>query len=195
MINIDKFYLEYINKFSPTTLIVRNNIAVMLSEINIRLLMFNKPVLLQQIAYICATAHHETGANYGTWKEVRQEKTDTSRRKEVRRLQDRYWDSGYYGRGPVQLTWQENYKWAQALTGAPLLSQPDLLLTNLSLGYEVMIIGMVAGNFTGKSLNTYINKNEIDYIGARRIINGADRAEDIAKYTEKFYNVLINSFD
>lgn len=46
----------------------------------------------------------------------------------LRAQQDRYWGSGYYGRGLIQTTWEENYRLLETATGLPFLSQPDLLL-------------------------------------------------------------------
>ncbi len=197
----DKYITNYQKQYGKLSLAVYNNLATMVNCINIRLALFNQEVVWQQVAYLMATVKHETDDTFGTFKEVRQERTDTPRRKEVRRLQDRYWYTGYYGRGPVQLTWLSNYKWAQALTGSPLLHYPDLLLTDLSLGYEVIILGMVRGKLTGKSLNSYIyhdkttNKDVIDYINARRIVNGTDVAEKIAGYAKTLYTILISSIE
>ena len=49
---------------------------------------------------------------------------------------------------------------------------------------------MVEGWFTGKSLDTYINRNKVDYFNARRIINGTDKALQISLYAENFENAL-----
>ena len=44
---------------------------------------------------------------------------------------------------------------------------------------------MHKGLFTGKKLSDYINATKTDYLNARRIINGVDRADDIKGYAEK----------
>lgn len=151
---------------------------------------FNTDVYAQQLAYTWATVKHETGNTYGAFKEVRQVRVDTPRRKEVRRLQDRYWYTGYYGRGPVQLTWDYNYKWAQSITGKPLLKDPDILLRDLETGYHITIYGMALGKFTGRRLSNYINKDKVDYRQARRVVNGLDAADKIAGYARIFERIF-----
>ena len=43
-------------------------------------------------------------------------------------IQNKYWDSGYYGRGYVQITWDYNYKKFGEILNIPLLKNPDLAL-------------------------------------------------------------------
>jgi putative chitinase len=52
-----------------------------------------------------------------------------------------------------------------------------------------MITGILKGLFTEKKLSDYLNK-DTDWINARRIINGLDKAELIAVYAKKFYTAL-----
>jgi hypothetical protein len=49
---------------------------------------------------------------------------------------------------------------------------------------------MVTGKFTGKKLSDYISGSSVDYIGARRIINGTDRASLVAGYARSFQHAL-----
>jgi len=191
--NRDKYFTAYklfVGKIPSQGMLA--NMNVMLDSLEKYSGLFDKDVIKQQVAYLMATFLHETPTNnkYGAGKEVRQVATDTPRRKEVRRLQDRYWNTGYYGRGPIQITWERNYRAAQTLTGAPLLRAPDLLLRDLSLGYEIAIKMSIDGLFTGKALRDYINNKEIDYFHARRVVNGLDSAAKIADCAEKFYKVL-----
>lgn len=62
-----------------------------------------------------------------------------------------------------------------------LVNNPDLAL-NPQIAAEILVVGMEKGLFTGKKLSTYINNESNDFVNARRIINGVDRAQLIAGY-------------
>jgi hypothetical protein len=187
-----KFFRAYRAEFGSirSTKVVQN-MNVMLAALVEYQHLLDQFALIPQMAYIAATVKHETPTSnkYGAGKELRQRLTNTPRRREVRRLQDRYWPSGYYGRGPVQLTWRNNYAWAETVTGRNLLSNPDLLLEDLKLGYEVTIRGMLAGQF-GRPLGRYINADQVDYRNARRSVNIMDQADRIAGYAVKFERIF-----
>lgn len=92
----------------------------------------------------------------------------------------------YYGRGLVQLTWKENYeKMSEVLTKLygsrkiDLVANPDWLL-NEEISIKVLVYGMKHGTFTGKKLSDYFNKYGSNFIRARKIINGNDKAKRIA---------------
>jgi len=89
----------------------------------------------------------------------------------------------YYGRGYVQLTWDYNYKSLseKLKMGEDLYIYPDKVLDE-KIAYQVMSYGMRHGSFTSRSLNKYISGGQCDYINARKIINGTDRAQKIADY-------------
>lgn len=95
----------------------------------------------------------------------------------------------YYGRGYVQLTWDWNYKAMGEKLGNRLLYEPELALDPV-VAYKIMSIGMRNGSFTGKGLSKYINDEQCDYVNARRIINGTDRAQTIAGYAVKLEAIL-----
>jgi hypothetical protein len=103
-------------------------------------------------------------------------------------------DKLYYGRGYVQLTWYENYENMGRLLGVDLLNNPDLALQPV-IACKIMFEGMTKGDssfgdFTGKSLENYFNDKKEDWVHARRIINGTDKAEMIAGYGQKFMAAL-----
>jgi len=129
-----------------------------------------------QIAYILATVYHETGQ---TFQPIR----------EYGRGRGKAYGTTYYGRGYVQLTWKRNYERFGVLLDIDLVNNPDLAL-NPDVAYKIAALGMKKGLFTGVGLNRYINDTSTDYVGARRIINGTDRAQLIAGYAKKFEEVI-----
>jgi hypothetical protein len=97
----------------------------------------------------------------------------------------------WYGRGYVQLTWEENYQKQDDklhLDGR-LMKDPDLALRP-DLAAEILLLGMADGDFTGKKLAHYFTADLTDWYNARRIVNGTDKANDIAAYAEKFHNAI-----
>lgn len=102
----------------------------------------------------------------------------------------------YYGRGLVQLTWLTNYaKMSVAATlhfekEIDLVNDPNLLIRDWDINAFVAFEGALQGIFTGKKLGDYINDSKCDYINARRVINGTDKAAKIAAIAEKFENAL-----
>jgi putative chitinase len=89
----------------------------------------------------------------------------------------------YRGRGFVQLTGKDNYK----QYGIEL--NPDKALT-VPVATQVMFNGMIAGVFTGARLSRYFDADTTDWVNARKIINGLDRADDIAGYAKNFYAAI-----
>lgn len=136
------------------------------------------------LAYILATAYHETAK---TMQPVRE--YGRGRGKEYGKI-DRATGKAYYGRGHVQLTWNYNYKkMARYVPG--LYENPDLALVTEN-SVRILFEGMIQGMFTGKRLSNYFNE-KTDWVNARRIVNGLDRAHLIAGYALEFYSAIIES--
>lgn len=95
----------------------------------------------------------------------------------------------YYGRGYVQLTWRSNYAKMAALTGVDLVGHPELALEP-KLAALILIEGMRGGLFTGVGLPHYFGATVDDPVNARRIVNGTDRAEEIAALHQSFLAAL-----
>ena len=53
------------------------------------------------------------------------------------------------------------------------------------------MIGMRDGTFTGKRLADYFTAKTSDWVNARKIVNGLDRAKDIAGYGRRFHSELL----
>ena len=68
------------------------------------------------------------GVECPSWVPVHELHASQTRQPELWAIQEKYWPSGFYGRGLVQTTWEENYqKLGQAL-GLDLVGNPDQLL-------------------------------------------------------------------
>jgi putative chitinase len=101
----------------------------------------------------------------------------------------------YYGRGFVQLTWEDNYiKGEKNLKDryqveAKLHKEPHRMLEH-EISALVLYDGMIHGWFTGVGLPKYFNATVEDPVNARRIVNALDKAETIAGYYRKFKTAL-----
>lgn len=150
---------------------------------------------LRWLAYMLGTAYHETAKTIQPIEEYGKGKNRPYGIKRKRSgLIYTTPDKIYYGRGFVQLTWYENYELMSRLLNTDLLNFPDSALI-VPIATKIMFEGMTKGSssfgdFTGKCLEMYFNEATEDWVGARRIINGNDRAEDIAKYSKEFYKAL-----
>lgn len=136
---------------------------------------------LREAAYLLATVHHETARTYLPVREAYWLSEDW------RRTHLRYYP--WYGRGYVQLTWERNYRHAGERIGLDLTTDPDVVMQP-QISYLILACGAREGWFTGKRLGDYISAGRADYRGARRIINGVDKADLIAGYARSFEAIL-----
>ena len=95
----------------------------------------------------------------------------------------------YYGRGFVQLTHLVNYKFAGEQLGIDLINNPDLALQP-KYATEILVKGSINGWFTSKKLSDYINDKSKSYYQARQVINGLDKAQQIADIAVVFEKAL-----
>ena len=136
-------------------------------------------LLRNQAAYVLATADWETNH---TFKPVR-EAYWVKNAEQWRKKNLRYYP--WYGRGYVQLTWEQNYKLAGEKLKINLTEHPDLALDPVNAA-DIIVLGMKEGWFTGKKLSDYISLHESDFLNARRIINGTDKAKEISILADKY---------
>lgn len=152
---------------------------------------FARKILLNDLSYILATTFHETAhrmqpiAEYGKGK---------GRKYGVKGK----YGQVPYGRGYVQLTWDENYEKADKelkLRGA-LLKDFDKALER-EVAVQILFKGMEQGWFTGKKLRDFIDTIDEDdaedgreFEEGRRIINGVDKKKLIASYALIFEKAL-----
>jgi predicted chitinase len=106
-----------------------------------------------------------------------------------------YWhkdgnNDSWFGRGLVQLTHKANYVRLAAEIGHPKLATDPNEALDMAVSIKVMFVGMEKGLFTGKKLADYFNGTREDWVNARRIINGLDRADLVAKYAKAFYAAI-----
>lgn len=136
------------------------------------------------VAYILATAYHETAY---TMQPVRETLADTDD-KAIARL-ERAWTAGrlkwvktpywrkdadgktWLGRGYVQLTHKVNYARAGKELGVDLVADPTLAMQP-TIAALILVRGSMEGWFTGKKLADYAAGDGFDYVNARAVING-----------------------
>src|SRR5690606_28277798 len=94
------------------------------------------------------------------------------------------------GMGYVQLTWKENYEKAGKRFGVDFVKHPKYLLKP-EYAAPILVVGMQEGWFTGKKLSDYMTLRKSDFRGARKIVNGMDRADLIADYAKKYDALLL----
>lgn len=134
----------------------------------------------RQFAYCLATAWHETAFTMQPVIEYGGESYLKSKS---------YYP--WYGRGLVQLTWKENYQTQDDKLGlgGRLMANPDLAL-DPAVATTILVLGMADGDFTGKRLGHYFTSDLTDFYNARRIVNGTDKAADIAAYAVQFHAAI-----
>lgn len=151
---------------------------------------------IRWLAYMLATAFHETGARMQPVRET----FATSDAQAIARLDKAYaagklpqvskpyWRPNaaglaYFGRGLPQITHEANYaKFGIAKTPNDALKMP--------VAVRIMFDGMINAKFTKYRLSDFFNSTIDDPIGARRIVNGQDKAKLIAGYHNSFLSAL-----
>lgn len=140
-------------------------------------------------AYGLATAWHETARTLQPIKEHggpvyfhRMYDKDGERPTVAQRLGNTRPGDGvkYAGRGYVQITGRANYE-KYGIAGDPDRAlRPDCAA-------HILVDGMEKGVFTGRKLADYLPG---DFVNARKIINGLDKAETVALYAKAFEAAL-----
>src|SRR5690606_23328670 len=134
-------------------------------------------LLRNEAAYVLATTEWETNRTFEPVREAYWLSEDW-RKKNLR-----YYP--WYGRGFVQLTWEENYKKAGTKIGVNLIANPDAAMEPNNAA-KILVLGMKEGWFTGKKLSDYITLRASDFLNARRIVNGLDKAKEIETLARKY---------
>ena len=140
----------------------------------------------EQTAYVLASATHESGMGAymeefasGAAYEGRGDLGNTEPGDGVR----------FKGRGYVQITGRANYaEWSERL-GVDLVGNPELA-EDPDIAVKILVGGMKDGTFTGVGVGDFIDEGGADYVGARAVVNGSDRAALIAGYAEGYAAAL-----
>jgi predicted chitinase len=134
-----------------------------------------------QLAYILATARHESG-NYKYTKEI------GSNERFTQLYEGRVDDLGntqrgdgvkFAGRGYVQLTGRRNYEVMGKKLGLDLVNNPELAELPEN-AVKIMIQGMREGIYTGRKLSDFGKGGNFNAVAARQIVNGTDKDAHIA---------------
>lgn len=153
---------------------------------------------LAYAAYALGTAHHETAR----WKHLKELGGDayfkrmydkTGERPHIaKQLGNTEVGDGarYPGRGYSQITGRANYRKAGNAIGIDLLKEPTKA-EDPAIAARILVWGMETGAYTGKACRDYLDKTPPDYVNARRIINGTDRAAIVAGYAKTFASALL----
>jgi hypothetical protein len=139
-----------------------------------------------QIAYILATAEHE--AHLGEWMEEFSTGIEYEGFSELGNHQP---GDGprFKGRGFVQITGRRNYTdWSSRLS-IDLLSLPEQA-AEPAIAAKILVQGMRDGTFTGLKLSDFISGETQNFVNARKIINGLDKAKSIAAIAAEYLEVL-----
>ncbi len=162
-------------------------------------------MLPSHVAYVLATAFHETGqrmqpvregfakTNAGAIRAV----TGLYNKGIIRTnyaLPDPLTGESYYGRGLVQLTWKSNYERMGKLLGLDLVGTPDLVLET-EVSTKCLVIGMERCMFRkGRGLRMLPTAPTTEeFIAARDMINGdvARNGRKIAVYAIAFMDAIL----
>lgn len=144
-----------------------------------------KNVPIPFLAYILATAYHETAF---TMQPVKEYGGEAYLKKK------KYYP--WVGRGYVQLTWKENYLKAGKKIGVDLIANPDAAMVPEN-AVRILFDGMLEGWFTGKKLKDFIDdiqeeeeEDRREFEEGRRIVNGVDKKKAIASYAIEFEKAI-----
>ena len=157
---------------------------------------------IPEASYLLATAWHETAFTMQPVRETLASSDEDAiarlefawRRGKLRSVKNPYWrkdqdGKSWLGRGYVQLTHPQNYERMGKRLGVDLVSNPGLAMVP-SIAADILIVGAQEGLFTGRRLSEFVGAGKRDYVSARRVINGLDRAKQIAEYARGFEQAI-----
>jgi hypothetical protein len=159
---------------------------------------------IRWLAYILASVYHETGGHFNpiketvmpyhrdknpSDKEVIRRLDNAYRTGKLKRVKTPYWRQGWFGRGDIQITHEDNY------IKFGLQGDPSMAL-HKDTAVWITFKGMTEGLFSpGNTLQKYFNGSKEDPKGARRIVNGVDKSGLIADYYTNFLGAIKASLE
>jgi len=151
-----------------------------------------KGLLRNQTAYVLATSYWESGRTMLPVEEAYylQAKYNwtTERMDRWRRENLRYYP--WHGRGYTQTTWERNYQRLKLATGVDVIEDPTKAM-EAEVAVVALVDGIMEGWWTGKKLTDYVTLKRSDYVGARRCVNGTDKAQAIAELARDYEAALL----
>jgi predicted chitinase len=151
-----------------------------------------------QIAYVMATVQRES--RFGLWMTELSSGRQYQGRADLGNLQP---GDGvrFKGRGFVQCTGRKNYTYWTKRMNADLpaaVAKPDFvrspaLAAEPGWAAKICTLGMKEGRFTTKKLDDYINAAGIDFLNARRVVNGLDHAQEIMGNAKLYLSALLEA--
>ena len=203
------FFNDYKGRFGLLKQTEVNGLDFLLDEIEAD----KEFTILRQVAYLLATVKGETGV----FQPVAEKRANPKKQPALFKQQQRYFPSGFFGRGYVQLTFKENYQMAgQKLAGTVIevqnkdgskrqltidkntfVNEPALVMQPTA-SYQILARGMREGWFRKRKnkvpfkLSDFIKEGSPpDYQGARNIVNHPSSfADKFAGFAEKFELIL-----
>ncbi|SEK37702.1 Chitinase class I [Bosea lupini] len=159
----------------------------------------------RQVAYVLASVFHETG---GRMQPVREGFAESDAQAVARldkawaagqlgKVKAPYWRDGWFGRGDIQLSHEENYRKLGRAIGVDLVKNRDRAL-DPKVSARVAVVGMRDGLFRyskelsrPERLSDYFRPSGTNVVGARAIVNGGgDKAKLIAGYWKSFLDAI-----
>jgi hypothetical protein len=203
------FFNDYKGRFGPLRQTEVNGLDSLLNQIEAD----QEFSMLRHVAYMLATVKGETGI----FQPLKEKRANPQKQPALFKQQQKYFPSGFFGRGYVQLTFKENYRMAgQKLAGTVIevqnkdgskrqltidkdtfVNEPDLVMQPTA-SYQILARGMREGWFRKRKnavpfkLSDFIKEGSPpDYKGARNIINHPSSfADKFAGFADKFELIL-----
>ncbi len=151
---------------------------------------------IRHAAYLLATVYKES---WYTWRPIDEKGLGAGKdygKERIGKCGGKEFKNKYYGRGYIQITWEDNYQLADSKLnlGCALVANPERA-KDPTIAYKIASFGMAEGWFEKKhnyKLSDFITGGVCDYNNARKIVNPYDSASfsEIEGYARTFEAIL-----